>query len=260
MKLTFLGTGTSQGVPMIGCDCEVCHSSDSRDKRYRCSVLVVYDGAVILVDAGPDFRSQLLGRGLRDVDAILMTHNHKDHTAGLDDVRAFNYLSKTATEIYCEKNVEESFRGEFPYAFKEIKYPGIPEWNIHIIDEQPFTIQSRASGKAVEIIPIRGIHYKLPVLGFRFGNIAYCTDMNLIPDSEFAKLEGLEHFIISTVRRGHHVSHFSLEEAVDVAKRVGAKHSWLTHLSHQLPRHKDLCNELPAGILPAYDGLVISCQ
>ena len=236
---------------MIGCDCEVCKSKDMRDQRLRSSVLVEYQGLKILVDAGPDFRQQMLREGVRSLDAILLTHNHKDRTGGLDDIRAFNYLDRKATEIYCEKYVENSLRMEYSYAFEEVKYPGAPEWNAHLIDEHPCKING------VEIIPIRGRHFKLPVLGFRFGNIAYCTDMNNIPEEEFAKLQGLDHFIINTVRRGHHISHFALEEAIETAKKVGAKQTWITHLSHQLPIHEELLKELPEGILPAYDGLTI---
>ena len=206
-KLTFLGTGTSQGVPMIGCGCEVCRSRDPRDKRLRASVLVEYEGMTILVDAGPDFRQQMLREGISHVDAILLTHNHKDHTGGLDDIRAFNYIEKKASEIYCEKYVEDSLRLEYSYAFAEKKYPGSPEWHVHNIDGKPFTVAAGGpyeilswepgkgyihtlSGendpiRTAEIIPIRGMHYKLPVLGYRFGNIAYCTDMNFIPDEEF---------------------------------------------------------------------------
>lgn len=250
-RLTFLGTGTSQGVPMIGCGCEVCKSQDPRDKRLRASVLVEHEGLRVLVDAGPDFRYQMLRAGVSSLDAILLTHNHKDHTGGLDDIRAFNYHEKRATQIYCEKYVEESLRKEYSYAFEEIRYPGAPEWDVHIIDENPFTI------KGVEITPIRGRHFKLPVLGYRFGNIAYCTDMNHIPEEEYSKLQGLDHFIINCVRRGRHISHYSLEQAIEVAEKVGAKHSWLTHLSHQLPCHEELTKELPEGILPAFDGLVI---
>ena len=236
---------------MIGCGCEVCKSQDPRDKRLRASVLVEHEGLRVLVDAGPDFRYQMLRAGVSSLDAILLTHNHKDHTGGLDDIRAFNYHEKRATQIYCEKYVEESLRKEYSYAFEEIKYPGAPEWDVHIIDEKPFTI------KGVEITPIRGRHFKLPVLGYRFGNIAYCTDMNHIPEEEYSKLQGLDHFIINCVRRGRHISHYSLEQAIEVAEKVGAKHSWLTHLSHQLPCHEELTKELPEGILPAFDGLVI---
>ena len=248
-RLTFLGTGTSQGVPMIGCNCEVCKSSDPRDKRLRASVFIEYEGLKILVDAGPDFRQQLLREDIFSVDAILLTHNHKDHTGGLDDISAFNYFDKKATDIYCEKYVEESLRQEYSYAFAEVKYPGAPEWNVHDIDENPFCING------VKIIPIRGKHYKLPVLGYRFGDIAYCTDMNHIADEEFEKLKGLDHFIINCVRRGRHISHFSLEGALEVAQKVGAEHTWLTHLSHQLPKYEELLKELPEGVEPAYDGL-----
>ena len=251
-RLEFLGTGTSQGVPMIGCSCEVCHSADPRDRRLRASVLVDYCGKRFLVDAGPDFRYQMLRAGVSHLDAILLTHNHKDHTGGLDDIRAFNYLEKKATQIYCEKYVEDSLRKEYSYAFAENKYPGAPDWDVHIIDDKPLSIDG------VDIIPIRGKHFTLPVLGYRFGNIAYCTDMNRIPDEEFQKLAGLEHFIINCVRRGRHISHYSLEGALEVAARVGARHTWLTHLSHQLPRYEDLLKELPEGVRPAYDGLVIT--
>ena len=251
-RLEFLGTGTSQGVPMIGCSCEVCCSADPRDRRLRASVLVDYCGKRFLVDAGPDFRYQMLRAGVSHLDAILLTHNHKDHTGGLDDIRAFNYLEKKATQIYCEKYVEDSLRQEYSYAFAENKYPGAPDWDVHIIDDKPFSIDG------VEIIPIRGKHFTLPVLGYRFGNIAYCTDMNRIPDEEFQKLAGLEHFIINCVRRGRHISHYSLEGALEVAARVGARHTWLTHLSHQLPRYEELVKELPEGVRPAYDGLVIT--
>ena len=278
-KLTFLGTGTSQGVPMIGCGCDVCCSSDPRDKRLRASALVDYCGMRILIDAGPDFRQQMLREGVSHLDAILLTHNHKDHTGGLDDIRAFNYLERRASEIFCEKYVEESLRMEYGYAFAEQKYPGAPEWHVHNIDSRPFIVRcggpteilSWESGKGysystvnldeeiktAEIIPVRGMHYKLPVLGYRFGKIAYCTDMNYIPEEEFGKLHDLDHFVINCVKHGKHISHYSLEEAIEVAQRVGAKHTWLTHLSHQLPAYEELAAQLPDGILPAYDGLVL---
>ena len=278
-RLTFLGTGTSQGVPMIGCGCDVCRSSDPRDKRLRASALVDYCGMRILIDAGPDFRQQMLREGVSHLDAILLTHNHKDHTGGLDDIRAFNYLERRASEIFCEKYVEESLRMEYGYAFAEQKYPGAPEWHVHNIDSKPFIVRcggpteilSWESGKGysystvnldeeiktAEIIPVRGMHYKLPVLGYRFGKIAYCTDMNYIPEEEFEKLHDLDHFVINCVKHGKHISHYSLEEAIEVAQRVGAKHTWLTHLSHQLPAYEELAAQLPDGILPAYDGLVL---
>ena len=216
---------------MIGCDCSVCRSADPKDKRLRSSVFAEYCGLKILVDAGPDFRTQMLRAGIRHIDAILLTHNHKDHTGGLDDVRAFNYIGYEKIPVTAE------------------------EWSReHHPDE---TDKGGHHPKQAEIIPIRGKHFMLPVLGYRFGSIAYLTDMNYIPEQEFSKLEGLDHFVINCVRRGKHISHFSLEEAVAVALKVGARHSWLTHLSHQLPRYEELCKELPENIRPAYDGLVI---
>ena len=294
VRLTFFGSGTSQGVPVIGCDCPVCRSTDPHDKRLRSSVFVEYDGLQILVDAGPDFRTQMLRAGVRHLDAILLTHNHKDHTGGLDDVRALNYTEGRACDIYCESYVEESLRREYSYAFAAHKYPGVPEWHIHNITAEPFKVRRNDSAPNLEwisgvgyreitpapeeaasekevhettIIPIRGLHGSLPVLGFRFGDIAYCTDMNYIPEEEFEKLQGLEHFIINTVKRGKHNSHWGLEQAEEVCRRVGARHSWLTHLSDRLPRYRDFIPELEAlpanpdgshpNILPAYDGLVL---
>ena len=297
-KLTFLGTGTSQGVPIIGCHCPVCSSSDPRDKRLRSAALVEYGGLTILVDAGPDFRTQMLRAGIGHLDAILLTHNHMDHTGGLDDVRALNYIDRKAVHIYCEKKVLETLKVMFGYAFAEHKYPGSPEWRIHLIDENPFAVKPVEGGNlvwmhdkgycmqmpdgsvipcgndivndakkptedvlaagGVKIIPIRGYHDKMPVLGFRFGDIAYITDMSSIPESEFGKLRGLKHLTLNTVSYHPHHSHFSLSEAVALAQRIGAEHTWLTHLSHTFPSHSQFDSELPPGISPAYDGLVIS--
>lgn len=257
-SITFLGTGTSQGVPVIGCDCPVCRSTDPHDRRLRTSALVRYEGLELVIDAGPDFRQQMLREAVVCPDAILLTHQHKDHTAGLDDVRAFNYTPRDGYRyvhpfpIYCEERVQESLRLEFPYAFMEEKYPGIPVFDLHTITEQPFAIHG------VEIVPIRVMHYLLPVLGFRFGKLAYITDANSIPEEELKKLEGVELLVLNTVRRGHHISHFSLEEAVAMAQRIGARETRLTHLSHQLPCHAELSAELPSNIQPAYDGLTIT--
>ncbi len=239
---------------MIGCNCEVCKSADPRDNRLRCSALIRYQGKEFLIDAGPDFRQQMLREGISHLDAILLTHNHKDHTGGLDDVRSFNYLEKRSFPIFCEAHVLESLKKEYYYVFQEKPYPGAPEMDIHLITSLPFEIDG------IPVVPIRAMHYKLPVLGFRFGDCAYVTDANYIPDSEFDKLQGLKVFVLNTVKRGKHISHYALEEAIEVCRRVGARHSYLTHLSHMLPRHADLCAELatlPFSLQPAHDGLKV---
>ena len=281
-KLTFLGTGTSQGVPMIGCDCPVCRSADPRDKRLRASALVEYNGLTILVDAGPDFRYQMLRAGVRHLDAILLTHNHKDHTGGLDDVRSFNLLEAKPVNIYCQEHVENSLRRECIYAFAEKKYPGAPEWNVHRIGREPFQVHSNAGEPTlvwesgfgyhheapsdaevlppVTVVPIQGWHHKtktLSVLGFRFGKIAYLTDMNQIEESEFEKLKGLDFVTLNCVKIAPHFSHFSLQEALDIFERIGARESYITHISHLLPCHADFASMLPRHVHPAYDGLVL---
>lgn len=253
-SITFLGTGTSQGIPMIGCTCEVCTSDDLRDKRLRCSALIRYEGHNFLIDAGPDFRQQMLREKIAHLDAILLTHNHKDHTGGLDDVRSFNYLEKRSFPIFCEAHVLESLKKEYYYVFQEKPYPGAPEMDIHLITSLPFEIDG------IPVTPIRAMHYKLPVLGFRFGNCAYLTDANYIPESEFGKLKGLDIFVLNTVKRGHHISHYALEEAIGICRRVGARRSFLTHLSHMLPRHEEFAqelSELPFSLQPAFDGLTV---
>ncbi|PKP06245.1 MAG: MBL fold metallo-hydrolase [Bacteroidetes bacterium HGW-Bacteroidetes-5] len=250
-RLTFLGTGTSQGVPVIGCNCEVCKSEDSRDNRLRSSVIFEDNGSTLLIDAGPDFRQQLLRESISNMDAILLTHEHKDHTGGLDDIRAINHLKKRVVPVYCEKRVLESLKREYSYAFDGLKYPGAPVFDIRFIGNSTFRINDTI------ITPIRVYHYKLPVLGFRIGNIAYITDANYIPEDEFDKLTGLDILVINTVRRERHISHFSLDEAIAIAKRTGAKMCYLTHLSHQIGKHSDLADSLPAGIMPAYDGLKV---
>lgn len=251
VKLTFMGTGTSQGVPIIGCDCPVCKSSDPKDRRLRSSALFQAEGMNILIDCGTDFREQMIREDVHHLDAIVFTHNHKDHTGGLDDTRALEYSDGWKAQLYCEPKVLETLKTEYDYAFFEKKYPGAPEWDIHIIDEKPFRI-----GNA-EIIPIRGYHGKMPVLGFRIGNIAYLTDMSEIPESEFSKLTGLEHLAINTVCYHPHYSHFNLSGALAAARRIGAGHTWLTHLSHNFPPYSIFARELPEGVEPAYDGLKI---
>ena len=282
-KLTFLGSGTSQGVPMIGCDCPVCSSADPRDKRLRASVLVEYGGLTILVDAGPDFRYQMLRAGVKHLDAILLTHNHKDHTGGLDDVRSFNLLEHRPVNIYCEKYVEDALRREYPYVFTEVRYPGAPEWHMHTINgSEPFLVHSNESDDElswimgvgyqrkpsgapetrgpVEVIPIQGWHHEnkdLSVLGYRFGNIAYLTDMRVLEDSELEKLQGLDAVTLNCVKIQAHYSHFALATCLELFEKIGAKASYITHISHLLPPHADFAKMLPSGVFPAWDGLVL---
>ncbi len=251
-KIEFLGTGTSQGVPIIGCGCRVCRSEDFHDKRLRTSAYIEYEGLRLVIDAGPDFRQQILRSGITSLDAVLLTHMHKDHTGGLDDVRAFNYFSGKGFPVYAETRVQESLKREYAYAFGEHRYPGVPDFILNTIDENPFTING------VTIIPVRAMHYKLPVLGFRFGRLGYLTDANSIPDESIARLKGVDIFVINCIRREKHISHFSLDEALEVCRKVGARHSFLTHLSHQLDCHASLAEELPESVEPAYDGLSLT--
>ena len=250
-KVIFLGTGTSSGVPMLGCDCEACRSSDPKDSRMRSSVYVEYEGLKLLVDAGPDFRSQLLRENIGHIDAILLTHNHKDHTGGLDDVRSFNYFERRAFPIYCEEYVQESLKKEYSYAFAENPYPGAPKYELHTITDFPFEIGG------VEIVPVRALHFTLPVLGYRFGKFGYLTDASKISEADIDKFRGVDIFVINAIRFTRHISHFTLDQALEVAAKVGAKRTLLTHLSHQLPRHQELCKILPEGVEPAFDGLRI---
>lgn len=252
-ELTFLGTGTSQGVPIIGCSCKVCTSADPHDKRLRSSVLVEQNGVRIVIDTGPDFRYQMLREHITGIDAILYTHEHMDHVGGMDDVRAFNYVMQKPIDIYCEPRVERTLRRIFDYAFMEHKYPGVPEVVLHPIlsDAEAFDV------RGVRVVPVRGRHFKLPVLGYRIGNICYLTDMNEIGDSEIAKFEGVDILVINALRREKHISHFTLDEALAVIGKAKPKRAYLTHISHQLGLYEELSRELPEGVFLAYDGLKI---
>jgi phosphoribosyl 1,2-cyclic phosphate phosphodiesterase len=252
LKVTFLGTGTSQGVPVIACNCKVCTSDNEKDKRLRSSIMFEIDDKVIVVDSGPDFRQQMLREKVKNLTAIVFTHEHKDHVAGLDDVRAFNFILKKPIDIYCEKRVQHSLKREFAYVFAEDKYPGIPQINMHTIDENKFLVNG------VEIQPIRGIHYKLPVLGFRIGNCAYLTDMSELPAEEYEKLKGLDALIITALRKEEHLSHFNLKKALAVAARVEARNTFLTHLSHQFGLYDEESAKLPPTVYLAYDGLKLT--
>lgn len=251
LKLTFLGTGTSQGVPMIGCDCKVCRSEDRRDRRLRSAVMVEDSATRVVIDSGPDFRYQMLREGVKAIDAILLTHQHTDHIIGLDDVRAFNYFCRKSIEVYATEAVQEVVRKNFDYAFMEKPYPGAPQITLCTIAKEPFSVGT------LDIVPISGKHFTLPVTGFRIGGIAYLTDFNHISDEELAKLEGVEVLIINALRHTRHLSHFSLPEAQDIARRVGAPKTYFTHISHQLGLHAEEEQLLPEGMSLAYDTLTI---
>ncbi|WP_026950180.1 MBL fold metallo-hydrolase [Algoriphagus mannitolivorans] len=252
MKVKFLGTGTSQGVPVITCDCEVCTSVDFRDKRFRSSVYVEIDQVSLVIDTGPDFRMQMLRAGVKKLDAILFTHEHKDHTAGLDDIRPFNFRQQKDMPIFGRKNVLEQIRKEFSYVFSANKYPGVPQIEQIEIDENPFHING------ISIIPIPVFHYKLPVLGFRIGDFSYITDANHIPEESFKLLEGTEILVLNALQNEPHISHFTLEEAVVQAQKIGAHKTYFTHISHKLGLHEKVCQDLPEGIQLAYDGLELT--
>lgn len=250
-KLIFLGTGTSQGVPMIGCRCEVCSSDDRRDQRLRSSVLISCQGVDLLIDTTPDFRYQMLREGVNRIDGVLYTHDHKDHTGGMDDLRAFNYTMQQPIDIYCEERVERILRKDFDYAFAEIRYPGVPHINLHRITTEPFKV------KGLEIIPIRGMHYRLPVLGFRISQVCYLTDLNSIEDSEIEKFRGVDVLVINALRHQEHISHFSLNQALDVIAKAQSKRAFLTHISHQLGLYTTTNPILPDGVEMAYDRLIV---
>ena len=254
LRLTFLGTGTSQGVPMIGCDCEVCRSTDNRDKRLRTSAMIEDEQTRIIIDAGPDFRYQMLRAGVSDIDAILLTHQHIDHIMGLDDVRAFNYFCRKSIPVWATKGVQEVVRKNFDYAFSEPRYPGAPEITLQTIGDEPFCINT------LNITPIYGLHLSLPVVGFRVGDIAYLTDFNRISDSELDKLQGLKVFVVNALRHQRHLSHFSLPTALELVKKVGAKQTYFTHMSHQIGLHAEQEALLPEGVHFAYDGLIVEVE
>ena len=249
IEATFLGTGTSQGVPVIACDCAVCKSDDPRDKRLRSSLLLKIADQNFVIDAGPDFRQQMLRENVRNLRAILLTHEHVDHIFGLDDIRSFNWVQGHATDIYAEPRVQEAIRRIFHYVFADFKYPGVPEMKLHPVKDHPLLIDN------VKFTPIRCYHHKLPVYGFRVGDLTYITDTNFIPDEEMAKIEGTKILVINALRKEKHISHFNLEEALIVAERVGAEKTFLTHLSHQFGFHQNIQSELPHNIFVAFDGL-----
>lgn len=252
MEITFLGTGTSQGVPIIGCTCEVCLSVNKKDKRLRSSIFIEVDDVKIVIDTGPDFRQQMLVNQITNVDAILFTHEHKDHIAGLDDIRPINFLHKKDMPLYAESRVGDALRREFHYAFAEKKYPGVPNLILNEIENQPFNVQG------LEVLPIRVMHHKLPIFGFRIQDFAYVTDANFISDQEMEKLKNLDVLVLNALRHEKHISHFTLLEALDVVQKVKPKKAYFTHISHLLGFHEDVVTMLPKNVTLAYDSLKIS--
>ena len=250
MRLTFLGTGTSQGVPVIACHCRVCRSGDSRDRRLRTSALLEVEGRNILFDIGPDFRQQMLREDVGHLDAILITHAHRDHVGGLDDIRSFNYVQHSKMNVYLNAEARHAIERDYHYIFEPHQYPGLPEADLHTV-EAPFT----AAG--VEVTPVKAMHKDLPVLGFRIGTLAYITDANYMAPEEMAKLKGVKVLVINALRHEKHFSHFSLPEALEVIKKVEPERAYFTHMSHEMGLHAELEAELPPHVAPAYDGLSV---
>ena len=249
MKVTILGSGTSQGVPVIGCRCATCRSTDERDKRLRCAAMLEAGETRVLIDAGPDFRQQMLREGVGDARAILLTHEHKDHVGGLDDVRAFNYVKGGPVDVYGNRRTLEAVRRDYAYAFAAKRYPGVPEMRLHEVGDIPFYIDG------LEVVPVPVLHHRLEVLGYRVGGFAYVTDANFVPPASMRRLEGVECLVINALRRTPHLSHFSLEEALEVARRVGARRTFVTHVGHEMGLHAEVSRVLPPGVELARDGL-----
>lgn len=250
MKITFLGTGTSTGIPEIGCTCEVCTSMDVRDKRLRASVLVETEGKRLLIDCGPDFRWQAIRSGFSELDGVLVTHEHYDHVGGLDDLRPFCH--KKGVDIYAEANVADAIRTRIPYVFRENKYPGIPKLTLHLVNERDTFMVS-----GVPVIPIRVMHNKLPILGYRIGNFAYLTDMKYLPEAEFDKLKGVDILVIDALKKTEHLSHLAVNEALMNIRRIAPRSAYLIHMSHRVGLHAVVEKELPSHIHYSFDGLVV---
>lgn len=252
MEITFLGTGTSGGVPLIGCQCEVCKSADPLDKRLRTSLLIKTHGLNIVIDCGPDFRQQMLREDVRHLDALLMTHQHKDHTGGLDDIRSFNFINKKAVDIYCDAETEAGIREQYSYVFKDTDYPYLPRMKFIRVNDQPFKIGE------VDVMPIEVMHASMPVKGYRFGHFTYITDAKTISAEEKAKIKGTRVLVVNALRPEAHYSHFNIEEALALVEEIKPEITYLIHMSHQFGFHADMEKKLPAEVKPAYDGLKIS--
>ena len=256
LKITILGSGTSQGIPVIACNCAVCLSADVRDKRLRSSVMLTIDGRNYVIDSGPDFRQQMLREQVQSLDGLLFTHEHKDHVAGMDDIRAFNFKQQQDIPVYCTKQVEGALRREFEYVFAENKYPGIPQINIHTISkEHPFMLPHRE-----QITPIEVMHYRMPVLGFRYKDFTYITDAKLIAPEEREKMKGSKVLILNALRRTEHISHLNLEQALELIEELQPERAYLIHISHLLGKHAEVEEELPSYVRLCYDGMVIECD
>lgn len=251
MKITFLGTGTSQGIPVIGCKCRTCMSRQPHDNRLRASVMVETGGKVIVIDTGPDFRQQMLRAAADQLDAVLFTHGHKDHIAGLDDIRAFNFINRKPTDIYAEEGVINELKREFAYVFAEYKYPGIPQVVLHEISNREFLVED------IPVIPVRALHYNLPVFGYRISDFTYITDANHIEQKEIDKIRGSKVLVINALRKKQHYSHFTLSEALEIIAGASPAKAYITHISHQMGLHEEVSRELPANVELAYDGLVV---
>lgn len=251
MKITFLGTGTSQGIPVIACDCDVCRSIDFKDKRLRSAIHIQTDTTSVIVDVGPDFRQQVLGNNIKHLDAVLLTHEHKDHTAGLDEVRSFNFKQQMDMPVYGRKPVLEQIKTEFAYIFRADKYPGTPRVNLVPIENTPFVVND------LVIQPVEVMHYKLPVYGFRIGKFAYITDAKTISKEEKKKLFGLDVLVLNALQKEAHISHLTLAEALELIKEQQPKKAYLTHISHNLGLAREVEPALPEGVSLAFDGLQI---
>ncbi len=249
MRLTFLGTGTSQGIPVIACDCDVCTSTNPKDKRLRSSVLIETEEQIFTIDAGPDFRQQMLRENVKRLDAILLTHSHFDHIGGLDDVRSYNYLQKSPLDIYGNEQAISGLKETFGYAFKSSPYPGLPEFRTHVVEAAPFQIGKQS------IVPIQALHHRLPVLGYRINDLVYLTDVKRIELKELDKVIGCKTLIINALKKDDHFSHLTLQEALDIVHIVRPEHTYITHISHFMGKHEEVCLELPEGVMLAHDGL-----
>lgn len=252
MQVTFLGTGTSGGVPLIACSCAVCQSTDLRDKRLRTSILVETDNLTITVDCGPDFRQQMLREKVKHLDAILMTHQHKDHTGGLDDIRSFNFINKKPIDIYCDYPTELGIKEQYSYVFTETDYPYLPKMNFHRVTDKEFHIGS------LPITPIEVMHASMPVKGYRFGNFTYITDAKTIAPAEREKLRGTKILVVNALRYENHYSHFTIDEALELVEDIKPELTYLIHMSHQFGFHEDMEAKLPAHVRVSYDGLKIN--